>query len=127
MRLLVYDTYVNGIYYVHVCEQARWARSAGNSAIENLRIIINNVIIKSTNNNLKQIYIYKHNLKEKRKEKNIQHNSSLYEGQRASSNTNFHKSLLLKIIQRKQVNKNIIKKINHEQNVDMSAKFVYFL
>ena len=31
---------VNGIYYAHVCEQARWARSAGNSAIENLCIII---------------------------------------------------------------------------------------
>ena len=31
---------VNGIYYVHVCEQARWARSAGNSAIEHLCIII---------------------------------------------------------------------------------------
>ena len=27
-------------YYVHVCEQARWARSAGNSAIENLCITI---------------------------------------------------------------------------------------
>ena len=42
MRLLVYDMLVNvnGIYYVHVCEQARWARSAGNSAIENLCIII---------------------------------------------------------------------------------------
>ena len=36
MRLLVYDMLVNvnGIYYVHACEQARWARSAGNSAIE---------------------------------------------------------------------------------------------
>ena len=33
---------VNVIYYVHVCEQARWARSAGNSAIENLCIIIIN-------------------------------------------------------------------------------------
>ena len=31
---------VNGIYYVHVCEQARLARSVGNSAIENLCIII---------------------------------------------------------------------------------------
>ena len=31
---------VNVIYYVHVCEQARWARSAGNSAIENWCIII---------------------------------------------------------------------------------------
>ena len=42
MRLLVYDmsVNVNGKYYVHVCEQARWARSAGNSAIENLCIII---------------------------------------------------------------------------------------
>ena len=44
MRLFVYDMLVdvNGIYiyYVHVCEQARWARSVGNSAIENLCIII---------------------------------------------------------------------------------------
>ena len=42
MRLIVYDMLVNVnvIYYVHVCEQARWARSAGNSAIENLCIII---------------------------------------------------------------------------------------
>ena len=31
---------VNGIYYAHVCEQACWAHSAGNSAIENLCIII---------------------------------------------------------------------------------------
>ena len=31
---------VTVISYVHVCEQARWARSAGNSAIENLCIII---------------------------------------------------------------------------------------
>ena len=38
MRLFVYDMLVNVnvIYYVHVCEQARWARLAGNSAIENL-------------------------------------------------------------------------------------------
>ena len=36
MRLFVYDMLVNvnAIYYVHVCEQARWARSVGNSAIE---------------------------------------------------------------------------------------------
>ena len=42
MRLFVYDMLVNVnvIYYVHVCKQARWARSAGNSAIENLCIII---------------------------------------------------------------------------------------
>ena len=43
MRLFVYDMLVNvnGIYYAHVCEQARWARSAaGNSAIENLCMII---------------------------------------------------------------------------------------
>ena len=42
MRLLVYGMLVNvnGIYYVHVCEQVRWARSVGNSAIENLCIII---------------------------------------------------------------------------------------
>ena len=41
MRLFVYDmsVNVNVIYYVHVCEQARWARSAGNSAIDNLCII----------------------------------------------------------------------------------------
>ena len=31
---------VNGIYYVHVSEQARWACSAGTSAIENVCIII---------------------------------------------------------------------------------------
>ena len=31
---------VNSIYYIHVCEQARWPRSAGNRAIENLYIII---------------------------------------------------------------------------------------
>ena len=42
MRLFVYDMLVNVnvIYYVHVCEQVRLARSAGNSAIENLCIII---------------------------------------------------------------------------------------
>ena len=42
MRLFVYDMLVNVnvIYYVHVCQQARWARSAGNSAIENLCKII---------------------------------------------------------------------------------------
>ena len=42
MRLFVYDMLVNVnlIYYVHVCEQARWARSAGNSTIENLCSII---------------------------------------------------------------------------------------
>ena len=42
MRLFVYDMLVNVnvIYCVHVCEQARWARSVGNSAIENLCIII---------------------------------------------------------------------------------------
>ena len=39
MRLLVN---VNGIYYVHVCEQTRWAHSAGNNVIENLCIIIIN-------------------------------------------------------------------------------------
>ena len=51
MRLFVYDMLVNVnvIYYVHVCEQARWARSAGNSAIENLCIII--IIIKYSNIN----------------------------------------------------------------------------
>ena len=42
MRLFVWDMLVNVniISYVHVCEQARWARSAENSAIENLCIII---------------------------------------------------------------------------------------
>ena len=42
MRLFVYDMLVNVnvIYYVHVCKQARWARSAGNSAIKKLCIII---------------------------------------------------------------------------------------
>ena len=44
MWLLVYDKLVNlnGKYYVHVFEQARWARSAENSVIENARIIIIN-------------------------------------------------------------------------------------
>ena len=39
---IVYDMLVNVnvIYYVPVCEQERWARSAGNSAIEKLCIII---------------------------------------------------------------------------------------
>ena len=37
---------VNVIYYVHVCQQARSARSAGNSAIENLCIIIIIIFIK---------------------------------------------------------------------------------
>ena len=48
MRLFVYDMLVNVnvIYYVHVCEQARWARSAGTSAIENVCIII--TIMKNT-------------------------------------------------------------------------------
>ena len=42
MYLLVYGMLVNviGIYYVHVCEQAHWTCSAGNSAIENVCIII---------------------------------------------------------------------------------------
>ena len=42
MRLLVYDMLVNVnvMYYVHVCEQARRARSVGNSAIVNVCIII---------------------------------------------------------------------------------------
>ena len=40
MRLFIYDMLVNVMYYVHVCEQARWARSVGNSAIENLCSII---------------------------------------------------------------------------------------
>ena len=31
---------VNGIYYGHVCEQARRARSMGNSAIENVCILL---------------------------------------------------------------------------------------
>ena len=45
MRLFVYMLVnVKVIYYVHVCEQAHWARTAGNSAIENLCIII--IIIK---------------------------------------------------------------------------------
>ena len=35
---------VNGTYYVHVCEQARWAHAAGTSAIENLCIIIINIM-----------------------------------------------------------------------------------
>ena len=40
---------VNGIYSVHVCEQARWARSAGNSAVENVCIIIANSCLKDCN------------------------------------------------------------------------------
>ena len=42
MRLLVYDMLVNVnvIYYVHLCEQARWARSAGNRAIYLKKCII---------------------------------------------------------------------------------------
>ena len=42
MIFFVYDMLVNVnvIYYVHVCEQARWSRSAGNSAIKKLCIII---------------------------------------------------------------------------------------
>ena len=38
MQLFVYDMLVNvnGIYYVHVYEQARRACSAGNSATENV-------------------------------------------------------------------------------------------
>ena len=43
MRLLAYGMLVNvnGIYYVHVCEKARGARSApGNSAIENVCIMM---------------------------------------------------------------------------------------
>ena len=42
MRLFVYDMLVNVnvIYYVHVCQQARWARSAGNSAIENYVLLL---------------------------------------------------------------------------------------
>ena len=43
MWLLVYGMLVNvNDYYVHVCEQARWARSAGNSAIDNVCFIISN-------------------------------------------------------------------------------------
>ena len=44
MWLLVYGMLVtvNGKYDVHVCEQALWARSAGNSVIENACIIIIN-------------------------------------------------------------------------------------
>ena len=42
MRLFVYDMLVNVnvIYYVHVCKQARWACSAGNSAIENYVLLL---------------------------------------------------------------------------------------
>ena len=47
MRLLVFDMLVNvnGVYYVHVCEQARRARSVGNSAREKNCIIIIIIII----------------------------------------------------------------------------------
>ena len=41
MRLFVYDMLVNvNVIYEHVCEQVHWARSAGNSAIENLCFIL---------------------------------------------------------------------------------------
>ena len=42
MWLCVYgmSVNVNGLYYAHACEQSLWARWAGNSAIENLCIII---------------------------------------------------------------------------------------
>ena len=45
MWLLLYGMLanVNGVYYV--CEQARWARSAGNGAIEGLCIIIIIIIL----------------------------------------------------------------------------------
>ena len=48
MRLFVYDMLVNVnvIYYVHVCEQAGWACSAGNSAIENLCVFFKYFYIK---------------------------------------------------------------------------------
>ena len=41
MWLLVYgmSVNVNGIQYVHVSEQACWARSAGNSATENVLLL----------------------------------------------------------------------------------------
>ena len=47
MRLFVYDMLVNVnvMYYVHVCERTRWARSAGNGAILLLCIIIIIIII----------------------------------------------------------------------------------
>ena len=50
MWLLVYGMIenLNGIYYVQVCEKARWARSAGNSATENVCIIIIVIIITFT-------------------------------------------------------------------------------
>ena len=59
---MVYDMLVNVnvIYYVHVCEQARWARSAGNSAIENVCIII--IIIWSNTHLFKVRLTPKHNL-----------------------------------------------------------------
>ena len=58
MRLLVYDMLVNlnGIYYVHVCEQARWARSAGNSAIENVCIIIVSSHVRTALEKFTQLY-----------------------------------------------------------------------
>ena len=39
MWLHVYDSSVN-VNDVHVCEEVHWARSAGNSAIENVCIVI---------------------------------------------------------------------------------------
>ena len=51
LRVYGMSVNINGIYYVHVGEQARWDRSAGNSAIENVCIII-----------IKQLTIFRENI-----------------------------------------------------------------
>ena len=64
MWLLVYGMLVNvNDYYVHVCEQARWARSAGNSAIENICSIIIIMCLAFTrmpgeSSRLKSLFLY---------------------------------------------------------------------
>ena len=45
LRHIIIVIDVNGIYYAQVCEQARWALSAGNSAIENVFIIMSIVMV----------------------------------------------------------------------------------
>ena len=46
---------VKGIYYVHVCEQARGARSAGNSAIEHNNNNNNSHIFYSSRRDIKAV------------------------------------------------------------------------
>ena len=44
---------VNGVYHAHVCEQSLWARSAGNSATENVCIII--TVLGSTHSHISDL------------------------------------------------------------------------